>query len=123
MMTSEYEYKAHRTINHSLSSEMQLANAALGLAGEAGEFADLVKKILCQGKGMDKEKLKDELGDVCWYIALACYELNMTMEDVMKANLQKLKIRYPDGFSNENSEARVDVVKDEEQPKIMRCKI
>lgn len=109
MLTYEYEQKALRTVNHNLASEMQLANAALGLAGEAGEFADLVKKILCQGKGMDREKLKSELGDICWYLALACHELETDLGTVMQGNIDKLKIRYPDGFSNENSEARVDV--------------
>ena len=98
----------------SLVSEMTypqtlLNNAAFGLVGEAGEFADLVEKALFQGQH-DQEKLVDELGDLCWYLAATCTALDIDLETVMQWNIDKLKKRYPDGFSSEASQARVDVV-------------
>ena len=88
-----------------------LNNAAFGLVGEAGEFADLVEKALFQGQH-DHEKLVDELGDLCWYLAAACTALGIDLETVMQRNIDKLKKRYPDGFSSEASQARVDTLLD-----------
>ena len=84
----------------------QLINAALGLAGEAGEISDLVKKEFFHGHDCDAPKLKEELGDLLWYVALACYALNCEMGDLMEANIAKLKRRYPEGFSEERSRNR-----------------
>ena len=85
------------------------ANAALGLAGEAGEVADEVKKFLYQGREWDAEKIIEELGDVLWYVALMADLMDVPLDFVMEYNIDKLQKRYPDGFSFEASEERADV--------------
>lgn len=75
-----------------------LLNGVLGLTGEAGEVADLVKKGIFHEKGIDMEHLKKECGDVLWYLAQICHSVGITLDDVMKTNVDKLRDRYPDGF-------------------------
>lgn len=88
----------------------QLLTAALGLTAEAGEFTEVVKKILLQGKPYDEDNvfhMKRELGDICWYIAQACMALDTTFDEVIEMNVEKLKARYPGGeFDVHNSENR-----------------
>ena len=81
----------------------ELLNGALGLTGEAGEVADMVKKHIFHKHQLDRFELVKELGDVCWYLALICHALNVSLEEVMDLNVKKLKERYPNGFSVEAS--------------------
>lgn len=83
-----------------------LVNAALGLCGESGEFADQLKKFAFQGHKLNREHLEKELGDILWYVALACDALGTDMETVMMKNVIKLQSRYPDGFDPERSQNR-----------------
>lgn len=99
-----YQRLAMRTRNPSVVGRDMGINAALGLVGEAGEFADQLKKELYHGHTTDDDKLERELGDVLWYIALACEYLGVSMGDVARKNIDKLKARYPDAFSTERSE-------------------
>ena len=89
-----------------------LLTAALGLTAESGEFTEVVKKIILQGKPYNKENvfhLKRELGDICWYIAQACVALDTTFDEIIEMNVDKLKARYPGGeFDVHHSENRVD---------------
>ena len=80
------------------TKDMQ-ADVGLGLTGEAGEVADIIKKHLSGSKELDLTHLKEELGDVLWYIAEACDCFGFTLEDVAKFNIEKLKKRHPNGFS------------------------
>lgn len=98
MQINEYQKLAMRTANTDLGKDSQLTNAALGLCGEAGEFADLIKKMNYQGHDKDQMHLVKELGDICWYIALAATALEVDLELVMSTNIEKLKARYPKGF-------------------------
>ena len=101
MVTATYYQKAAmRTANPGCKV---LSNAALGLAGEAGEVADIVKKHLYQGHDLDKEKVVKELGDCMWYIALMCDCIDVSLDDVMVENIKKLMDRYPDGFDSSKS--------------------
>ena len=87
----------------------RLLTAALGLNGEASEFSEIVKKCIFQGKEYDdttKNKLKDELSDVMWYIAQGCIALDTNMKELMDINMAKLKDRYPTGFDKGRSNAR-----------------
>jgi NTP pyrophosphatase (non-canonical NTP hydrolase) len=77
--------------------------AALGLAGEAGEFANLVKKLTAHGHDISPETLADELGDVLWYVAEAATACNLKMGDIAQENVNKLQERYPEGFAQERS--------------------
>ncbi|MDW8405123.1 nucleoside triphosphate pyrophosphohydrolase family protein [Chloroflexus sp.] len=106
MHADEYQRLAMRTLAAGLSLRERLANAALGLNGEAGEFADTVKKHLFHGHPLDRDALIKELGDVLWYVALACDTLDISLGAVMAANIEKLRRRYPEGFSSERSQQR-----------------
>lgn len=90
-------------------SVQMLLTAAVGLTGEAGEVSDLIKKVVFQGKPYTddiRNKLIDEMGDVAWYLALACSSVGVTMEDILERNVDKLQSRYPGGFSINRSENR-----------------
>ncbi len=89
--------------------DIMLAWNALGLAGEAGEVADLVKKDVFHRHGLDVGKIKKELGDCLWYIAALCSRLDLDLNEVMADNIAKLEARYPGGFSTRDSINRVDV--------------
>jgi len=87
----------------------RLITAALGLSAEAGEFGDLVKKCLFQGKELNKENRElmiKELGDVMWYLAQGCMALGVSIDEVLWANIDKLEKRYPNGFEVAKSENR-----------------
>ena len=90
----------------------RLLTAALGLTAESGEFTEVVKKIILQGKPYNQENIfhmKRELGDICWYIAQACMALDTTFDEVIEMNVDKLKARYPGGeFDVHKSENRVE---------------
>ena len=100
---AEYQSLANRSAGAGGDGEQRLIVSALGLAGEAGEFANLVKKMTAHGHPFNKESLEDELGDVLWYIAEAATAAGLNLEDIADQNLKKLAKRYPEGFSQENS--------------------
>jgi NTP pyrophosphatase (non-canonical NTP hydrolase) len=104
----EYQVAADRTRAHDLSDRDALAMAALGLAGEGGECCEMVKKHLFHGHPLDREKLKKELGDVSWYIAILAKEIGFPLSEIIVANVRKLEERYPKGFSTADSMARKD---------------
>ena len=97
MQFNDYQAAALRTAAI-LTKQANLVNAALGLAGEAGEVADLVKKHLYQGHPLTVGKLALEIGDVLWYLAQISSALDLSLGDVAQANLDKLAARYPNGF-------------------------
>ena len=90
----------------------RLVTAAFGMSAEAGEFTEVVKKILLQGKPYNDENvfhLKRELGDICWYLAQACMALDTNFEEILQMNYEKLSARYPEGsFDVYKSENRVE---------------
>lgn len=86
----------------------ELLNGALGLTGEAGEVADHIKKAIFHGHSLDFTDLVNELGDVCWYLALLCHAIDVPLEEVMSRNIEKLKKRYPEGFSESASINRTE---------------
>lgn len=102
MRLNDYQELALRTDNGN-RDDKQIAVYALGISGEAGEVAELIKKWLGHGHDVDKAKLVKELGDVLWYVSAlaACFGINLEL--IGKQNLAKLKQRYPDGFSHEAS--------------------
>jgi len=90
----------------------RLLTAAVGACAEAGEFTEIVKKIVFQGKPVNEENMfhmKRELGDIMWYIAQACMALDVSLDEVIEMNVDKLKARYPGGeFDVHYSENRVE---------------
>ncbi len=86
-----------------------LSLGAMGLAGEAGEVVDLIKKYVHHGAPFDRGTFIKELGDVRWYFELLCHCVGTTMQEVEELNIKKLRARYPDGFSTQASIERKDV--------------
>ena len=88
----------------------RLLTAALGLTAESGEFTEIVKKMILQGKPYNEDNIfhmKRELGDICWYLAQACMALDTTFDEIIEMNVDKLKARYPGGeFDVHKSENR-----------------
>ena len=95
-----------KTLNPALDKKDVLINSVMGLCGESGEAIDIVKKWLAQGHELDRERLAKELGDIAWYLAEAATALELPLEDILKANIEKLKKRYPEGFDEARSLAR-----------------
>lgn len=75
----------------------RLGHAAMGLAGEASEFMELIKKTLYLDKPLDRERAKKELGDTYWYLAEAAVAMGFTLDEIAQTNIDKLRARYPDG--------------------------
>ena len=103
MTVKEYQLLAARTINQALDEKELITNGAMGLCGESGEVIDLVKKWRAQGHELDRVHLTEELGDVAWYLAETATAIGAELEDVLKANIEKLMKRYPEGFAAERS--------------------
>ena len=101
----QYQQAAARTATGKCRD---LANAGLGLTGEAGEVADIIKKHLYQGHNLPLDKIVEELGDLMWYVTLTASLIGVDLKDVMQANIEKLWKRYPDGFRTEDSVHRRD---------------
>ena len=108
MTINEYQKLAMTTLNPELSQKDVLINGVMGLCGESGEAIDVVKKWLAQGHDLDREKLAKELGDICWYLAETATALDLSLEDIMAANIEKLKRRYPEGFDSARSITRTE---------------
>ena len=108
MTINDYQKLAMSTLNPELSEKDVLINGVMGLCGESGEAIDLVKKWLAQGHELDKEKLAKELGDICWYLAETATAIGYDLEDIMAANIEKLKKRYPQGFEAQRSINRTE---------------
>jgi NTP pyrophosphatase (non-canonical NTP hydrolase) len=116
-MTTSNPSKDHASFINSLMELRELEfpterllTAAVGMSAEAGEFTEIVKKIVFQGKPVTQENLfhlKRELGDIMWYVSQACIGLDISIEEVIQMNFDKLNARYPEGaFSIERSENR-----------------
>ena len=107
-LLDEYQELALRTANTDDTIDI-IMNAGLGLNGESGEIADMIKKFKYQGhKIIDREKMIEELGDVIWYAALMAHGLNIKLSEVADRNISKLMTRYPKGFDPERSMNRDD---------------
>lgn len=109
MTINEYQAAALRTAQTEELTHVELVmNAALGLCGESGEVADIVKKFRFQGHDLDFEHIAKELGDIAWYLAVGAYAIDYDLETILQMNVDKLKSRYPDGFSTDRSLHRAE---------------
>lgn len=102
-----YQNAARRTAIPHPSTQDALLYLGLGINGEAGEVAEMIKKIYFHGHDFNKEKILDELGDVLWYVAVMADELNITLSTIARHNIDKLAERYPEGFDSERSRNRI----------------
>jgi NTP pyrophosphatase (non-canonical NTP hydrolase) len=85
-----------------------LLYGALGISGEAGELLDAVKKHVMYGKELDRTNVLEELGDICWYMALVLETVGSSFEEIMQLNHDKLEKRYPGGFTESLAQLRLD---------------
>ncbi len=109
MTMNDYMRKALATATSHTDENDRLINACLGLAGESGEFCDLVKKAMYHKREVSKDQPIRELGDVLWYVALAASALGVDLETVAETNLAKLAARYPEGhFSSSRANNRAE---------------
>lgn len=106
MQINEYQKLAMTTLNPALDKKEILINGVMGLCGESGEAIDIVKKWLAQGHELDRDALAKELGDIAWYLAETAYALGIPLEDIFRANIDKLRQRYPEGFDSTRSRER-----------------
>lgn len=108
MNFTEYQELAGRTVPKEKWFNNNASNFAMGLAGETGEVIDYLKKVIYHNHELDKNKVKDELGDLLWYLTGLATILRIDLGEIASYNIEKLKKRYPDGFSSERSVNRVE---------------
>ena len=103
-----FQEEALRSMRSDLPYEAICSNMCMGLAGETGETVDIFKKHIYQGKDLDINDVIEEIGDILWYIANLCNVNKITMKECMESNVEKLRKRYPNGFSIKDALERVD---------------
>lgn len=108
MNANEYQRQAGRTLISApdfqiTDEQVMIVWCAVGMTGEAGEVMEHIKKGIFHQHGLNREQLRKELGDVLWYVAGLCSTLGFDLSDVMSANIEKLKARYPDGWDHQQS--------------------
>ena len=107
MKFSEYQSQSARTMPKHMEKKDTLTNMCLGLAGESGELIDHIKKACFHGHEINHTYIEKELGDILWYIAGLASALDIDLDEAAQGNIDKLKARYPEGFSKEASINRV----------------
>ena len=108
MELNQYQQLALRTAGHRENTEKVLTYTALGLTGESGEVADIIKKTFYHAHPLDREAMSKELGDVLWYLAVMADGLGISLEQIAQENIAKLRERYPEGFSEARSINRTE---------------
>lgn len=103
----DYQLLARYTANKDRPQNERILNWTLGISGEAGEVADIIKKAEFHGHVLDKDEIIKEIGDILWYLSNLAYELDEWLGDVADKNIEKLRKRYPEGFSKERSVNRL----------------
>ena len=103
-----FQEEALRSMRSDLPYEAICSNMCMGLAGETGETIDIFKKHIYQGKDLDINDVIEEIGDILWYIANLCNVNKITMKECMESNVEKLRKRYPNGFSIKDALERAD---------------
>ena len=101
MNIKDYQEQSKRTLPELGTITMNSIHMVLGMVTESAELADVYKKKIAYGKSVDEVNVKEELGDCLWYIANMCNINNWDMEDILETNINKLKVRYPEKFTNE----------------------
>jgi len=101
LKTKSYNYDA--IINRLFHTDVDLLHAGMGVTTEAGEFLDTIKKYVYYGKDLDQTNLIEEIGDIFYYLAIACNALDISFEQVMEKNIEKLKARYGEKFTEEKA--------------------
>jgi NTP pyrophosphatase (non-canonical NTP hydrolase) len=107
MTKEQYDILGSRLKSHEL---LQLTHSALGIAGESGELVGAIKKTILYDQPLDRENVKEEIGDILWYVALLLETIGSNFDEVATMNFNKLEKRYPSGYTNELAKLRLDKV-------------
>lgn len=107
MELRDYQYLANKTATD-LGFLGDLNHLGLGMSGEAGELADAIKKYTVYHQPLDRDNLREELGDLLWFVALGAKILNEPLEIIARENIAKLQKRYPDQYSDYHAATRLD---------------
>lgn len=97
-----YEKESERTLIDK-GHDMNLLHAAMGIGTEAGELLDAFKRKIFYGKELDVVNIKEEVGDIMWYVAILLRELDLDFEDILQLNIDKLKARFPEKFTEHHA--------------------
>lgn len=108
MHIEDYQKISRRTMNKDLTFDQKLCNMAMGIAGEGGEIIDIIKKAQFQGHTLNTKNIKEEIGDLMWYVCNLSELIGADMGDILQNNFNKLLTRYPNGFNEEDSIIRKD---------------
>lgn len=108
MNNNEYMVLAMQTAKDMGTQKLNLIHAAMGVASDGGELVDAIKKHAIYGKDLDVENVVEEIGDVLWFLVLMCDTLGLTLGECMRLNIEKLKKRYPNKYSDSAAIARAD---------------
>ena len=120
MTGNDYQELAMRTNDHKATQRLvgkvvidnvdlgDIFNACIGLSGEVGEFNDMVKKWVFHEKELDIDHAKKELGDIAWYLAMACESFGWSLDEILQMNVDKLKARYPESLYTERANNRAE---------------
>ena len=103
MQFDDYQSAALRTVNAALTTDERMLDAASGLAEEAGEVLGLVRKRVFQQRDFGAERMREELGDVLWCLAITADSLGLSLGEIAAANVRKLERRYPGGFTSDDA--------------------
>ena len=103
MDSDEYQKQVERTRSYLINKDEEVKEYCLGMMSEIGELAGHFKHVLYHDWKLDRKNVKEEIGDALWYIAALTSIMGFTLDEIMKFNIEKLKERYPDGFSSEKS--------------------
>jgi len=106
MNLKEYQEACKRTAKDFATSETEIATWGLGIAGEAGDVASCIKKTFAHKNDKIKEGIKENLGDMMWYAAMICNFFHWDFEKILEGNIEKLKERYPDGFTFQDAQRK-----------------
>ncbi len=103
-----FEQNVQRLLVKPEDKTLRMVHASMGIAGEAGEVVDAIKKHWVNGKPLDKENVLEECGDILFYVSGLLSLCGFTMDDAMRHNMEKLSKRYPQGYNDAAAIARAD---------------
>lgn len=107
--SGDFENTNFEAIKERLTDKnIEILHATLGMAGEVGEFVDAFKKHIMYGKPLDIQHIKEESGDILWYMAVLLRSIDSSFEEIMRMNHEKLSKRYPEGYSDGHAQLRLD---------------
>ena len=111
MNLKEYQELCKLTAKKFDNQESELSSWGLGVAGEAGDIASCIKKLLFHKNEAIKDGIKENVGDVIWYVAMICNVLGWNLDEILEENIKKLKERYPQGFTEKDAQRGGTMVK------------